>query len=146
MDISSVCIVGASGFVGRAIAEQLSARGIRVRAITRSRPRAMPLAVLPTVEVVVANPHDTAALARSFENMDAVINLVGILHEHRGQSFRACHAELPRSKPIAVLCHHGMRSQTGALFLEKQGFEGVMSVDGGIEAYALSVDHTIPRY
>ena len=96
MDISSVCIVGASGFVGRAIAEQLSARGIRVRAITRSRPRAMPLAVLPTVEVVVANPHDTAALARSFENMDAVINLVGILHEHRGQSFRACHAELPR--------------------------------------------------
>ena len=56
------------------------------------------------------------------------------------------HGELPRNKPIAVLCHHGMRSQTGALFLEKQGFEGVMSVDGGIEAYALTVDHTIPRY
>ena len=96
MNITSACIVGASGFVGRAIAEQLSARGIRVRAITRSRPRAMPLAVLPTVEVVVANPHDAGALARSFENMDAVINLVGILHEHRGQSFNAAHAELPR--------------------------------------------------
>jgi NADH dehydrogenase len=96
MDISSVCIVGASGFVGSAIADHLSARDIRVRAITRSRPRAMPLAVLPTVEVVVADPHDTAALARSFENMDAVINLVGILHERRGQTFQSCHVELPR--------------------------------------------------
>ncbi len=95
MHISSVCIVGATGFVGRAIAEQLSARGIRVRAITRSRPRAMPLSVLPTVEVVVADAHDTSALARAFENMDAVINLVGILHERRGQGFRACHVELP---------------------------------------------------
>ena len=58
----------------------------------------------------------------------------------------ARHAELPRDKPIAVLCHHGMRSQSGALFLDKQGFEGVMSVDGGIDAYSLNIDRQIPRY
>jgi NADH dehydrogenase len=47
VDISSVCIVGGSGFVGRVVTEHLCARGLRVRVLTRSRPRAMPLAVLP---------------------------------------------------------------------------------------------------
>lgn len=56
------------------------------------------------------------------------------------------HPELPRDKPIAVLCHHGMRSQTGAAFLEKQGFTEVMSVDGGIHAYASTIDDRIPQY
>jgi NADH dehydrogenase len=103
MDISSVCIVGGSGFVGRAIADHLSTAGTRVRVITRSRPRAMPLAVLPTVEVVVADPHDTASLARCFDDMDAVVNLVGILHEGGGQTFERCHVELPRK--VAEACH-----------------------------------------
>jgi uncharacterized protein YbjT (DUF2867 family) len=103
MDISSVCIVGGSGFVGRAVADHLSGEGVRVRIITRSRPRAMPLAVLPTLELVVADPHDTHALARAFEGMDAVVNLVGILHEGGGQTFQACHVELPRK--VVEACH-----------------------------------------
>jgi uncharacterized protein YbjT (DUF2867 family) len=103
VDISSVCIVGGSGFVGQALAEQLAPRGTRVRVLTRSRPRAMPLAVLPTVEIVVANPHDTASLARAFENMDAVVNLVGILHEGRRQTFKSCHVELPEN--VVEACH-----------------------------------------
>lgn len=103
MDISSVCIVGGSGFVGRAVADHLCERGLRVRVLTRSRPRAMPIAVLPTVEIEVADPHDPASLARAFEDMDAVVNLVGILHEKRGQTFRACHVDLPRR--IVQACH-----------------------------------------
>ena len=102
MKISSVCMVGGSGFVGRAVAEHLAARGLRVRVITRSRPRAMPLSVLPTVEIVVADAHDPAALARAFSGMDAVVNLVGILHEGGRQDFRACHVELPRK--VAEAC------------------------------------------
>ena len=104
MDISSVCILGGSGFVGRAVAEHLSGEmGLRVRVITRSRPRAMPLAVLPTVELLVADAHDTRALAQAFDGMDAVVNLVGILHERGSQSFEACHVELPRK--VAEACH-----------------------------------------
>ena len=98
MDISSVCIVGGSGFVGRSVADHLCARGLRVRVLTRSRPRAMPIAVLPTAEIEVVNPHDAAALARAFENMDAVVNLVGILNEGGGHTFRAAHVELPRRR------------------------------------------------
>jgi uncharacterized protein YbjT (DUF2867 family) len=102
MKISSVCIVGGSGFVGRALADQLAARGMRIRVITRSRPRAMPLAVLPTLDIVVGSAHDPATLARAFAGMDAVVNLVGILHEGGRQDFRACHVELPRK--VAEAC------------------------------------------
>ncbi|HYC38270.1 MAG TPA: complex I NDUFA9 subunit family protein [Usitatibacter sp.] len=102
MKVASVCLLGGTGFVGRAIAEELAPRGIRMRIVTRLRQNAAPLTVLPTAEVVVADAHDPATLRRCFEDMDAVINLVGILHETRRQSFRACHEELPRK--VAEAC------------------------------------------
>ena len=96
MRIDKVCMIGGSGFVGSAIADQLAAAGKQVLVLTRSRPKAMPLTVLPTIEIAVADVHDAAALARAFEGMDAVVNLCGILHETPRQSFEACHVELPR--------------------------------------------------
>lgn len=96
MDIASVCIIGGSGFVGSSIAEQASTRGLRVRVITRSAPRARALLVLPTVELMVADPHDAKDLERAFADMDAVVNLAGILHEGGRATFQAVHAELPR--------------------------------------------------
>lgn len=102
MKISSVCILGGSGFVGRAVADELAARGTRIRVVTRRRQGAMHLTVLPTAEVVVADIHDAAALRSAFENMDAVVNLVGILHEAGAQTFQSCHVELPRK--VAEAC------------------------------------------
>jgi uncharacterized protein YbjT (DUF2867 family) len=95
MDIETVCIFGASGFVGRSVAEEACARGYRVRAVTRNAPRARHLTVLPTCEVVVADLRDDAALARCLDGVDAAVNLVGILHESRGATFEAVHGELP---------------------------------------------------
>jgi NADH dehydrogenase len=103
MEISSVCIVGGTGFVGRAIADHACARGLRVRIVTRYGPKAAKLIVLPTVEVEVANPHHEPSLVRAFADMDAVINLVGILHPRGGQGFDQVHVELPRK--IAHACH-----------------------------------------
>jgi len=54
--------------------------------------------------------------------------------------------ELSKDVPIAVLCHHGGRSYQVAAFLAGQGFADVVSVNGGIDAYAAQVDRTIPRY
>lgn len=48
--------------------------------------------------------------------------------------------------PIAVLCHHGVRSRSGAAILQAAGFENVRSVAGGIEAWSLRVDPSVPRY
>lgn len=98
MKINNVCIIGGSGFVGKHIANLLTTREINLRIPTRHRERAKELLVLPTAEVVETNVHDDAALDRLLAGMDAVINLVGILHG----DFRTAHVELPRK--IAAAC------------------------------------------
>ena len=55
-------------------------------------------------------------------------------------------AELPKDKPIAVMCHHGGRSERVAQFLIAQGFGDVSNVEGGIDAYSRTVDPSIPTY
>jgi uncharacterized protein YbjT (DUF2867 family) len=96
MDIRNICIIGGSGFVGRSVADHACARGYRVRIATRSWARARELLVLPTLEAVVADPYDDASLERTLADMDAVVNLVGILHEGGRATFEAAHVELPR--------------------------------------------------
>jgi uncharacterized protein YbjT (DUF2867 family) len=96
MDISSLCMLGGTGFVGRAIADQATDRGIRVRVLTRGLAKARPLTVLPTIEVMEGDPSDEKTLEQAFDGMDAAVNLVGILHASRGQSFERVHVELPR--------------------------------------------------
>ncbi|AXQ28782.1 sulfurtransferase [Solimonas sp. K1W22B-7] len=54
--------------------------------------------------------------------------------------------ELNAAEPVAVLCHHGVRSEMAARFLERNGFAEVYSVGGGIDAWSADVDPTVPRY
>lgn len=74
-----------------------------------------------------------------------LVSIAGALHIPLHE-LPARHTELPRDKPLAVLCHHGVRSETAARFLDKAGFTDPLSVAGGIEAYAIDVDPTLPRY
>lgn len=55
-------------------------------------------------------------------------------------------AELNPGAPVAVLCHHGVRSELAARFLEQNGFADVSNVAGGIDAWSMNVDPTVPRY
>ena len=55
-------------------------------------------------------------------------------------------AELDASRPVACLCHHGMRSLRVAAFLEHQGFERVANISGGIDAWSQERDAGVPRY
>lgn len=54
--------------------------------------------------------------------------------------------ELDPGKPIAVLCHSGVRSARVAAFLADRGFETVANIAGGIDAWSTDVDAGIPRY
>ena len=109
MEITSVCVLGGSGFVGRHVCQQLAARGYRVRVPTRSRERAKQLILLPTVDVVAVNVHDPEALREAIAGAEAVINLVGVLHDGRGEgSFAAAHVELAR-KVVAACAARGIR-------------------------------------
>ena len=55
-------------------------------------------------------------------------------------------AELPRDRPLAVVCHHGGRSAQATAWLRGQGFDRAMNVAGGMDAWAALVDRTLPRY
>ncbi|HRQ76968.1 MAG TPA: molybdopterin-synthase adenylyltransferase MoeB [Gemmatimonadaceae bacterium] len=55
-------------------------------------------------------------------------------------------ALLPRDKPIAVLCHHGMRSAMVADYLRAAGHRRVLNVRGGIDRWSVEADAQVPRY
>lgn len=54
--------------------------------------------------------------------------------------------ELDTAKHTIVLCHHGMRSQQAAEYFQSLGFGQISNVEGGIHAYSLKVDPTVPFY
>jgi NADH dehydrogenase len=91
-----VTVIGGSGFVGCRLVQGLADRGLQVVVPTRNRERAKrELIVLPTVDVVSADVHSAAVLERLLAGSDAVVNLAGILHASRQQSFERVHVELP---------------------------------------------------
>lgn len=54
--------------------------------------------------------------------------------------------EMPVDRQVLVLCHHGVRSGHVTRFLRANGFPHATNVAGGIEAWALEVDPSLPRY
>jgi uncharacterized protein YbjT (DUF2867 family) len=102
MKINTVCLLGGTGFVGSHVVHRLDAAGYRIRVLTRRRDSARHLIMLPNLQVVECNINDDEALRTGLAGADAVINLVGILHEGHGANFSAIHAELPGR--VAAIC------------------------------------------
>ena len=114
MAYQNILILGGTGFIGRCLVDALVAQGRRVCVPTRRRARARDLLVLPTVEVVEADIGEGSVLRALLSGRDAVINVVGILHDsdavlakgvapdpkaagRYGSGFAAAHVYLPRS-------------------------------------------------
>ena len=56
-------------------------------------------------------------------------------------------ALLDRDREVVVLCHAGIRSwQFGCWLMETQGFERVWNLQGGIDAWSVEADPSVPRY
>lgn len=55
-------------------------------------------------------------------------------------------AALDPERPTACLCHHGMRSMQVAMFLAQHDFGQVANIEGGIDAWSLQRDPSVPRY
>src|SRR5689334_6748582 len=90
----------------------------------------------PTLLVDVRQPweHEMAALADS-----QLVPLQELAAE-------AASVQPPAGALVVVYCHHGIRSLSGAAILERQGLSNVVSLAGGIDAWSLLVDPTVPRY
>ena len=108
--MKGILIIGGTGFLGTAIVRELARRPATAETCftlpTRRRERAKHLLVLPTAQVVEADVHDPATLARLMDGQDAVISLVGILKggegEPYGKGFARAHVELPRKIAAAA--------------------------------------------
>lgn len=57
-----------------------------------------------------------------------------------------CLDELDRRRSIVCICHHGIRSYQVARFLEHQGFDRVINLEGGVAAWAREVDPGMATY
>jgi len=96
--------------------------------------RAQPLALLLDVR-------------EDWEVQRAAIQLPGAASLHIPmQQIPARLQELPREQPIVCICHHGMRSAQVVAFLQRQGFDAVYNLAGGIDAWSLDVEPALPRY
>jgi hydroxyacylglutathione hydrolase len=61
-------------------------------------------------------------------------HIEGALHIHGGK-LQERFEELPRDRPVAVVCGSGYRASIAASFLKREGFESVANVLGGMAAW-----------
>ncbi len=54
--------------------------------------------------------------------------------------------ELDPAQPVVCYCHHGVRSLQVVAFLQRAGFDSVYNLAGGIDAWSLATDPSVPRY
>ena len=54
--------------------------------------------------------------------------------------------EVDRETLTVIYCHHGARSGKAVMYLRQQGYENVTNLRGGINAWSLEIDPSVPRY
>jgi rhodanese-related sulfurtransferase len=54
--------------------------------------------------------------------------------------------EIDDDREVVCICHHGARSMNVAAFLERNGFSNVTNLTGGVHAWAVQVDPSMPKY
>lgn len=91
------------------------------------------------------NNADTVFLDVREDSELAICQIDGALHIPMGQVPERFEA-LPKSVPLVVFCHHGMRSMQVLNYLEAKGFENVTNLRGGIHAWATDVDQDVTKY
>ncbi len=95
-----VVVFGGSGFVGRQVVRALAKRGKRVRIAMRRPHLGHELRVMGDVgqiQLVQANVRFPQSVEAALEGADAVVNLVGVLHESGKQNFETMHVEAART-------------------------------------------------
>ncbi len=102
--MKKVLVLGGTGFVGSQVCQKLALLPLRITLPTRRTENAKHLQSLPSVDVLQADVHDEAALARLMAGHDAVVNLVAILHGTEA-AFNRVHVELPQKLVRACLAN-----------------------------------------
>lgn len=75
------------------------------------------------------------------EDYDALLVPLGQLQQQMQQT----ETTLDKNKPVAVICHHGIRSAHACYLLERLGFDTI-NISGGIDRWAQELDPSMPLY
>ena len=146
----SVLVLGGSGFVGRALCEQLTRQfgaGVRITVPTRRLRHAQSVQPLPGVTVLQADVFND--LPRLIPGHDVVVNLIAILQGSTA-AFERVHVELPRRIASAMtgagvtrLVHVsalGVSEQAPSRYLRsKAAGEAVLQVAAQTQGLALTL-------
>ena len=62
-----------------------------------------------------------------------------------GQLISQCDQLDPEAETV-LICHHGYRSMQACMFLSNRGFEKLINLRGGIDAWSAQVDPAVPQY
>lgn len=54
--------------------------------------------------------------------------------------------ELNKDRETVVICHHGIRSRQIGYYLEQAGFDNVINLTGGLDAWAKIIDKNMATY
>ena len=93
----NILILGGSGFIGKQLAFSLANRGWCVTIPSKRPHRNRSLLVHPNIRLCQANVLDPGELKSLCTDQQAIINLIGILHERRKGDFRRIHVEFIKS-------------------------------------------------
>jgi adenylyltransferase/sulfurtransferase len=55
-------------------------------------------------------------------------------------------SDLPRAGTLVLQCHSGGRSEHAVRLLQEAGFENACNLEGGIDAWSVEIDPSVPRY
>ncbi|BDP40775.1 NADH(P)-binding protein [Deinococcus aetherius] len=120
-----ILVTGATGFVGGAVVSELALRGHTVLAGSRRGTD------LPNAQGVTLDVTDPAQVMRVFgeANSEAVIHLVGIIHETGAQTFERVHFEgtrnvlaaTPRGARYVQMSALGAREDSGSRYSSTKG-------------------------
>jgi uncharacterized protein YbjT (DUF2867 family) len=99
--MKNILILGGTGFVGRHLCEKLAELPAKVTVLTRKRASARHLQMLPMLDIVELPALSAEALAPLLVGMDAVVNLIAILHGDEA-AFDRAHVQIPTA--LAAAC------------------------------------------
>ncbi|MEE8387312.1 MAG: rhodanese-like domain-containing protein [Acidiferrobacterales bacterium] len=54
--------------------------------------------------------------------------------------------EIDPEQDVVIICHHGVRSQQIAYYLQSAGYENLYNLRGGISAWSHKIDPSVPTY
>ena len=89
----NILLLGGSGFIGKQLAYALANRGWQVTVPSRRPHRHRALLVHPNIRLLEASITAPDSLRQLCTDQQAIINLVGILHERRKGDFRRIHID-----------------------------------------------------